>query len=153
MVGRPEERLTPIVRTLFFGFGPLTQSAARVLLRRGQALDSMRVMEPDPARAAAAGQIGIACIPWHVHGLFAPFSTSIATVIVELDDDERAIALVRALRAELPAADIIVAVRDPGMVSIVLNGGATRVVSEASIGGALLAETVTGATRGDGSVH
>ena len=146
MTVRSGEGLTTTVRTLFCGFGPGGQSAARLLLRRGQAPMSMRVLESDPDRSAAAGRMGIPWLRWRVDELPAFLGPSVTRVIVELEGDLQVEPLVRCLRAALPDATITVAVRDPSTRSAVLQSGASAAVSEAALAGALLAATVAGGT-------
>lgn len=107
---------------------------------------SMCVLEPDAGRAAAASPLGIPWLGWRVDDLCAFLGPSVTNVIIELEDEAEVQFLVRALRAAVPDATIMVAVRDASLKSAILKSGASGVIDEASIVGGLLAEAVAGAT-------
>jgi hypothetical protein len=153
MADRPDDSLTTRVRTLFCGFAPAAQSAARLLLGRGQTPTSMVVLEADPDRAAAAARMGIRCVCWRVNEPLGNLDTSITKVIVDLADDLQVEPLVQRLRAALPGATITVAVRDASIISAVLQSGASAAVSEAALAGALLVAAAVGATPTGAITH
>lgn len=113
----------------------------------------MRVLEADPGRAAAADQMGIPWLRWRADDPPSFLSPSVTKVIVELEDDNKIDSLVRCLRAALPNANIVVAVRDPSITAAVLQSGASAIVSESALAGALLAAATIGGTALGSVVH
>ena len=140
------------VTTLFVGFGPAAEAAARFLLRSGQRAASFIVLSADVSECGRAASMGLA-FESNDPGAMKRFAPGAARIVVDLPDDRLAERAVRSARAFAPRAVILVNTRHARSIGRMVESGASRAFCEASLAGLHLAESIEPSPRPDRPVH
>lgn len=137
----------PPIHTLFCGFGPASRYAAARLLRAGQPASSIRTLGSTHDACRSAASLGLATRMWRTGGLAdleKNFRESVTRIIIELVDESALEAVVRLARRKCPRAEIMAVLRNRERTEAVRASGASAIVNDAAIAGALLASAAVG---------
>ena len=129
------------------GFGTSGGEAVRELIARGTSPDDIVVIDPNPAAAAAAEQIGAAVIEGDATRNATLEAVKIATaraIIVAAGRDDTSILIVLTARGIAPHVPISVVIRSEDNEPLARQAGADTVINPASFAGLLLAGSTDG---------
>lgn len=143
----PADHVGPTIHTLFCGFGPASRGAAAQLIRTGQSASSIRILNSNPDAASSVARFGVATRRWRSGDLAcleANLQASLTRIIIELTEESRLEVVVRLARRLCPRAEILAVVRNRDHAEAVRASGASGIVDEAAIAGALLASAAVG---------
>lgn len=148
----PEVEQSPL--TLFWGFGEVSQAAARSMLGLGEAPHAIKVVTAEPAHCRAAFALGLTCAEVRAYtlpNLAGQIHSSLSDVIIDIRNDASTVRDLIWLKARLPNASICAVLVDAASGPSLLRYGATQVVSASQIAGILLVDSLHRTTGNSGA--